>query len=189
MVSWVVPIPEQKCVTLTVHFLVRGALLFALAAQLDHSKPSVPTPPADVEDHVAAFKKMLDDILDNASAEALSQGFEPSLSSSRLGVGLSTSSSSNFLSSSSAAADRARLNRSTTLGFLLPQPKIPFAKLKTPHSRSDPATSTVDADLLHKLEEQNSSLPPQVRMTECCKTDEANDDWVTHTRKKPPNIF
>ncbi|KAF9984041.1 hypothetical protein BGZ75_004401 [Mortierella antarctica] len=133
------------------------------APELYHSKPSAPAPPADVEDHVAAFKKMLDDILDNASAEALSQGFEPSLSSSRLGGGLSTSnSSSNFLSSpSSAAADRARLNRSTTLGFLLPQPKIPFAKLKTPHSRPDPATSTVDADLLHKLEEQNSSLPPQ----------------------------
>ncbi|KAF9949474.1 hypothetical protein BGZ70_001763 [Mortierella alpina] len=133
------------------------------APELYHSKPSAPTPPADVEDHVAAFKKMLDDILDNASAEALSQGFEPSLGSSRLAGGLSTStSSSNFLSSSSsAAADRARLNRSTTLGFLLPQPKIPFAKLKTPHSRSDLATSTVDVDLLHKLEEQNNSLPAQ----------------------------
>ncbi|KAG0201338.1 hypothetical protein BGX28_005810 [Mortierella sp. GBA30] len=135
------------------------------APELCPPKPSPAVPSADVEDQVAAFKKMLDDILDNASAEALAQGFEPSLSSSR--VGLSTSASSNYISTlptssaAQAAADRVRLNRSTTLGFLLPQPKIPFAKLKTPHSRSDPAQSTVDADLLHKLKEQNSQLPPQ----------------------------
>ena len=125
---------------------------------------------------------MLDDILDNAASESLSHGLEASLSSSsRTGVkfagagaiGMTTSSSSPFLAASSsastaaAAADRARLTRSTTLGFLLPQPKNHFGKLKGPHSRPDPSTSTVDPDVLYKLEEQNKHLPPQVSFVLC----------------------
>lgn len=112
------------------------------------------------EDHVASFKKMLDDILDNASSESLSQGLETSIRSR-----IASTSSTSHLSASAAAAaaataaDRARLSRSTTLGFLLPQPKTNFAKLK----ESGPSTiATVDIELLHKLEEQNSLLPPQV---------------------------
>lgn len=111
------------------------------------------------EDHVASFKKMLDDILDNASSESLSQGLETNIRSR-----IASTSSTSYLSASAAAAaaataaDRARLSRSTTLGFLLPQPKSHFAKLK-----EGPSTeSTVDVELLHKLEEQNSHLPPQV---------------------------
>ncbi|KAF9190527.1 hypothetical protein BGZ51_008484 [Haplosporangium sp. Z 767] len=133
------------------------------APELYPSKSSLTALPVqDIEDQVAAFKKMLDDILDNASSDALTQGLEPSLTNSRVGngTGLLSTSSTNFLSSSSAAADRARLSRSTTLGFLLPQPKNHFAKLKGPHSR-DLSNTTVDANLLHKLEEQNSLLPPQ----------------------------
>ncbi|KAF9083830.1 hypothetical protein BGX23_011085 [Mortierella sp. AD031] len=97
---------------------------------------------------------MLDDILDNAASESV----ETSLSS-KVGVGFS---SSTFLTASSsaaaaaAAADRARLSRSTTLGFLLPQPKNHFAKLKSVRTESN-----VDSELLHKLEEQNNNLPPQ----------------------------
>ncbi|KAG0374824.1 hypothetical protein BGX24_009890 [Mortierella sp. AD032] len=95
---------------------------------------------------------MLDDILDNASSESV----ETSLSS-KVGVGFSSSSSSTYLStSSSAAADRARLSRSTTLGFLLPQPKNHFARVKAVRTESN-----VDSELLHKLEEQNNNLPPQ----------------------------
>ncbi|KAF9113387.1 hypothetical protein BGX27_001663 [Mortierella sp. AM989] len=107
------------------------------------------------EDHVAAFKRMLDDILDNVSSDLLSQGLETSPS------GRATSSSTNFLSTSSAAADMARLSRSTTLGFLLPQPKNHFSKLKGTHSRSELSGSSVDPTVLHKLEEQNNLLPPQ----------------------------
>ncbi|KAG0265067.1 hypothetical protein BG011_005470 [Mortierella polycephala] len=132
-------------------------------ALLDSPKsPLSALPVQDIEDQVAAFKKMLDDILDNASSDVLTQGLEPSLTSSRVGngTGLLSTSSTNFLSSSSAAADRARLSRSTTLGFLLPQPKNHFAKLKGPHSR-DLSNTIVDPSLLHKLEEQNSLLPPQ----------------------------
>ncbi|KAG0328713.1 hypothetical protein BGZ99_004795 [Dissophora globulifera] len=112
---------------------------------------------------------MLDEILDNAASESLSHGLEASLSSSsRVGVkfagstaaGMTTSSSS-YAAASAAAADRARVTRSTTLGYLLPQPKNHFAKLKTPNSRSDHSTSTVDLDVLYKLEEQNKHLPPQ----------------------------
>ncbi|KAF9921844.1 hypothetical protein FBU30_008095 [Linnemannia zychae] len=108
------------------------------------------------EDHVASFKRMLDDILDNASSESLSHGLETSLNS-RIGGG------SSFLSSSSAAAaSRARLNSNTTLGFLLPQPKGHFSKIKNAHARPDMSTdNAVDMELLHKLEEQNSLLPPQ----------------------------
>ncbi|KAF9354643.1 hypothetical protein BGX26_007528 [Mortierella sp. AD094] len=107
---------------------------------------------AEEEDHVASFKRMLDDILDNASSESLSHGLESSLHS-RIGGG------SSFLSSPSTAASRARLNNNTTLGFLLPQPKGHFSKLK---GRSELSSdSAVDQDLLHKLEEQNSTLPPQ----------------------------
>ncbi|KAF9026980.1 hypothetical protein BGZ52_005035 [Haplosporangium bisporale] len=102
---------------------------------------------------------MLDDILDNASSESLSQGLETSIRSR-----IASTSSTSYLSASAAAAaaataaDRARLSRSTTLGFLLPQPKTNFAKLK----ESGPSTTTtVDIELLHKLEEQNSLLPPQ----------------------------
>ncbi|KAI1317146.1 hypothetical protein EDD11_008937 [Mortierella claussenii] len=118
---------------------------------------------ADVEeDHVAAFKRMLDDILDNAAtSESLSQGLENSLTGKSAGH-LPSSSSMPFLSASSSAADRARLSRSTTLGFLLPQPKNHFAKLMGAHStRAELAGSTVDPNLLHKLEEQNNLLPPQ----------------------------
>lgn len=103
---------------------------------------------------------MLDDILDNASSESLSQGLETNLKSR-----IASTSSTSYLSASAAAAaaataaDRARLSRSTTLGFLLPQPKTNFAKLK----ESGPSTTAkVDIELLHKLEEQNSLLPPQV---------------------------
>jgi len=109
---------------------------------------------------------MLDEILDNASSEALSQGLDLNSKSS-----LSASSSSTYLSSASSAAaaaaasDRVRLCRSTTLGFLLPQPKNHFAKLKDAHNRSP---STVDTDLLHKLEEQNNMLPPQVKLNGGC---------------------
>ncbi|KAF9906672.1 ecotropic viral integration site [Linnemannia zychae] len=99
---------------------------------------------------------MLDDILDNASSESLTHGLESSLNS-RIGGG-----SSSFLSSPSAAASRARLNSNTTLGFLLPQPKGHFTKIKGPHARPDlSADNAVDIELLHKLEEQNSLLPPQ----------------------------
>ncbi|KAG0033528.1 hypothetical protein BGZ81_008227 [Podila clonocystis] len=101
---------------------------------------------------------MLDDILDNASSESLSQGLETNIRSR-----IASTSSTSYLSASAAAvaaataADRARLSRSTTLGFLLPQPKSHFAKLK-----EGPSTeSTVDVELLHKLEEQNSLLPHQ----------------------------
>ncbi|KAF9429242.1 hypothetical protein BGZ76_001602 [Entomortierella beljakovae] len=38
------------------------------------------TTAAEEEDHIAAFKRMLDDILDSASSDFLSQGLEPSLS-------------------------------------------------------------------------------------------------------------
>ncbi|KAG0052460.1 hypothetical protein BGZ83_002538 [Gryganskiella cystojenkinii] len=118
--------------------------------------------PQEEEDQIASFKKMLDEILDNAalSSESLSQGLDLNSNKS----GLSTSSSSTHLSTASSAAaaaaasDRVRLCRSTTLGFLLPQPKNHFAKLKEAHKRSP---STVDVDLLHKLEEQNNMLPPQ----------------------------
>ncbi|KAH7046915.1 rab-GTPase-TBC domain-containing protein, partial [Linnemannia elongata] len=92
---------------------------------------------------------MLDDILDNASTE------ESSLTS-KVGLGFSSSSSTYLSASSSAAADRARLSRSTTLGFLLPQPKSHFARVKGVRTESN-----VDSELLHKLEEQNNSLPPQ----------------------------
>ncbi|KAH7054042.1 rab-GTPase-TBC domain-containing protein, partial [Linnemannia elongata] len=99
---------------------------------------------------------MLDDILDNASSESLTHGLESSLNS-RIGGG-----SSSFLSSPSAAASRARLNSNTTLGFLLPQPKGHFSKIKGAHARPDlSADNAVDIELLHKLEEQNSLLPPQ----------------------------
>ncbi|KAF9921501.1 hypothetical protein FBU30_008457 [Linnemannia zychae] len=117
---------------------------------------SLPAQPEE-EDHVAAFKRMLDDILDNASSEMV----ETSLCS-KVGVGFSSSSSSSYLSASSsaaaaaAAADRARLSRSTTLGFLLPQPKNHFARIKGVRIESN-----VDSELLHKLEAQNNSLPPQ----------------------------
>ncbi|KAG0206633.1 hypothetical protein BGX28_001972 [Mortierella sp. GBA30] len=111
------------------------------------------TSAAEVEDHVASFKRMLDDILDNASSESLSHGLESSLHS-RIG-----GNSSSFLASPSTVASRARLNSNTTLGFLLPQPKGHFSKLKSVPSRSD--DSAVDLELLHKLEEQNSLLPPQ----------------------------
>ncbi|GJJ68849.1 hypothetical protein EMPS_01195 [Entomortierella parvispora] len=112
---------------------------------------------ADDEDHVASFKRMLDDILDNASSESLSHGLESSLNgSNRFGAGPA------FLSSPSAAASRARLNNNTTLAYLLPQPKGHFSKIKGGHSRSDLSSdNAVDSDLLHKLEEQNSLLPPQ----------------------------
>ncbi|KAF9994971.1 hypothetical protein BGZ80_011506 [Entomortierella chlamydospora] len=94
---------------------------------------------------------MLDDILDNASSDSLSHGLESSLHS-RIG------GSSSFLSASNVAS-RARLNNNTTLGFLLPQPKGHFSKLK---GRSELSSdSGVDQELLHKLEEQNSTLPPQ----------------------------
>ncbi|KAF9110987.1 hypothetical protein BGX27_005535 [Mortierella sp. AM989] len=120
--------------------------------QKDVDDPLKPSTTAEEEDHVASFKRMLDDILDNASSESLSTGLEPSLHS-RIG------GSSAFLSSSSNAASRARLNNNTTLGFLLPQPKGHFSKIK---GRSDLSSdSAVDQDLLHKLEEQNSTLPPQ----------------------------
>ncbi|KAG0064258.1 hypothetical protein BGZ89_009241 [Linnemannia elongata] len=112
------------------------------------SKPALPTQ-LEEEDHVAAFKRMLDDILDNASTE------ESSLTS-KVGLGFSSSSSTYLSASSSAAADRARLSRSTTLGFLLPQPKSHFARVKGVRTESN-----VDSELLHKLEEQNNSLPPQ----------------------------
>jgi hypothetical protein len=107
---------------------------------------------------------MLDDILDNASSESV----ETSLTS-KVGLGFSSSSSSTYLSASSsaaaaaAAADRARLSRSTTLGFLLPQPKNHFARVKGVRTESN-----VDSELLHKLEEQNNSLPPQVRFGSVC---------------------
>ncbi|KAG0041605.1 hypothetical protein BGZ83_001593 [Gryganskiella cystojenkinii] len=101
---------------------------------------------------------MLDDILDNASSESLSHGLESSLN----GPHRFNSSSSSFLSSPSAAASRARLNSNTTLAYLLPQPKGHFSKIKGGHSRSELSSdSAVDSDLLHKLEEQNSLLPPQ----------------------------
>ncbi|KAG0276831.1 hypothetical protein BGZ95_006982 [Linnemannia exigua] len=119
--------------------------------------PSKPTTLPEEEDHVAAFKRMLDDILDNASSESVETNL-----SSKIGVGFSSSSSSTYLSASSsaaaaaAAADRARLSRSTTLGFLLPQPKNHFARVKGVRTESN-----VDSELLHKLEEQNNNLPPQ----------------------------
>ncbi|KAG0254506.1 hypothetical protein BG011_005752 [Mortierella polycephala] len=117
-------------------------------------------PSAEEEDHVASFKRMLDDILDNASSESLSHGLESSLHS-RIG-GTSSTSTSTFLSSPSAAASRARLNTNTTLGFLLPQPKGHFSKLKCANGRPEHSSENpVDVDLLHKLEEQNSLLPPQ----------------------------
>ncbi|KAG0357661.1 hypothetical protein BG005_003266 [Podila minutissima] len=114
---------------------------------------SLPQPTkAEEEDHVASFKRMLDDILDGSS-ESLSHGLEASLHNNRVG-------GSSFLSSTSAAS-RARLNTSTTLGYLLPQPKGHFSKLKNTHARPELSDSAVDIDLLHKLEEQNSLLPPQ----------------------------
>ncbi|KAF9345794.1 hypothetical protein BGX34_004456 [Mortierella sp. NVP85] len=102
---------------------------------------------------------MLDDILDNAAAqsELLSQDLETSLNSKVSGYGLSTSTNYLSLSSASVAADRARLTRSTTLGYLLPQPKNHLSKLKVPQL----SESNVDPSLLHKLEEQNNLLPPQ----------------------------
>ncbi|KAK3825236.1 MAG: rab-GTPase-TBC domain-containing protein, partial [Benniella sp.] len=93
---------------------------------------------------------MLDDILDSASSDTLTHGLEPG---SRIGSGAS------FLSSPSAAVSRARLNTNTTLGFLLPQPK--GFKLKSTTRSDILSESGVDQDLLHKLEEQNSHLPPQ----------------------------
>ncbi|KAI1314353.1 hypothetical protein EDD11_002254 [Mortierella claussenii] len=102
---------------------------------------------------------MLDDILDNASSsESLSHGLESSLHS-RIGGGVTSTSS--FLTSPSAAVSRARLNSNTTLGFLLPQPKGHFSKLKGGRSDLLPSDTTVDQELLHKLEEQNGLLPPQ----------------------------
>ncbi|KAF9978614.1 hypothetical protein BGZ73_001530 [Actinomortierella ambigua] len=99
---------------------------------------------------------MLDDILDGASSESLTHGLEPSLHS-RVG---GTSPSASYLSAAKAA-DHARISRSTTLGFLLPQPKATFGK-RLALSRHELSTdSSVDMDLLHKLEEQNSLLPPQ----------------------------
>ncbi|KAF9358757.1 hypothetical protein BGX26_000969 [Mortierella sp. AD094] len=122
------------------------------------SSTTTTTKVEEEEDHVAAFKRMLDDILDNASSDLFSQGLEPSLS----GKGHLATSSTNFLSASaSAAADRARLSRNTNLGYLLPQPKNHFSKLKGSHSRSELSESTVDPTVLHKLEEQNNLLPPQ----------------------------
>ncbi|KAG0036841.1 hypothetical protein BGZ82_003562 [Podila clonocystis] len=114
---------------------------------------SLPQPTkAEEEDHVASFKRMLDDILDGSS-ESLSHGLEANIHNNRTG-------GSSFLSSTSAAS-RARLNTSTTLGYLLPQPKGHFSKLKNTHARPELSDSAVDIDLLHKLEEQNSLLPPQ----------------------------
>ncbi|KAF9578932.1 hypothetical protein BGW38_005027 [Lunasporangiospora selenospora] len=99
---------------------------------------------------------MLDDILDSASPESLTHGLDSGLHN-RIG-----GHSSNFLSSPSAAVSRARLNSNTTLGFLLPQPKGHFSKLKSTHIRPELSSQNgVDMDLLHKLEEQNSLLPPQ----------------------------
>lgn len=112
---------------------------------------AIDTQKGDEEDHVASFKRMLDDILDSASSDTLSHGLEPG---SRIGSGAS------FLSSPSAAVSRARLNTNTTLGFLLPQPK--GFKLKSTTRSEILSESGVDQDLLHKLEEQNSHLPPQV---------------------------
>ncbi|KAG0223872.1 hypothetical protein BGW42_005496 [Actinomortierella wolfii] len=101
---------------------------------------------------------MLDDILDGASSESLTHGFDTSLHP-RLG-GTSSSVSASYLSAAKAA-DHARISRSTTLGFLLPQPKAAFGK-RLGHNRHELSTeSGVDMDLLHKLEEQNSLLPPQ----------------------------
>ncbi|KAF9209208.1 hypothetical protein BGZ49_005830 [Haplosporangium sp. Z 27] len=121
------------------------------------SSPCTSNPPSttkvvvEEEDPVAAFKRMLDDILDSASSDLFSQGLD--------GKSHLTTSSSNFLSTS-AAADRARLSRGT-LGFLLPQPKNHFTKLMGSHNRSELSGSTVDPTVLHKLEEQNNLLPPQ----------------------------
>ncbi|KAI8360197.1 rab-GTPase-TBC domain-containing protein [Mortierella sp. GBAus27b] len=94
---------------------------------------------------------MLDEILDNAVAtsELLSQDLETSLNSKASGYSTST----NY---AATAADRARLSRSTTLGYLLPQPKN-HGKIKRPEL----SQSNVDPHLLHKLEEQNNLLPPQ----------------------------
>lgn len=102
---------------------------------------------------------MLDDILDNASSESLSQGLETSIRSRIASTSSSYLSASAAAAAAATAADRARLSRSTTLGFLLPQPKTNFPKLKESGSST---TTTVDIELLHKLEEQNSLLPPQV---------------------------
>lgn len=119
------------------------------------------TQKADEEDHVASFKRMLDDILDTASSDSLTHGLEPGVHG-RIGV---VGSGSSFLSSPSAAVSRARLNTNTTLGFLLPQPKGHFTKLKNAN-RSEILLSegNVDQHLLHKLEEQNSLIPPQVKL-------------------------
>ncbi|KAF9414508.1 hypothetical protein BGZ94_000369 [Podila epigama] len=129
---------------------------------LTESEPSLSLPSkenVEEEDHVASFKRLLDDILDNGSSEPFSTGLDTSLHSR---VGGSASFLSTSSSSATAAANRARLNTSTTLGYLLPQPKGHFSKLKAGHSRTDLSNDTsVDLDLLHKLEEQNSLLPPQ----------------------------
>lgn len=133
-----------------------SATVFPKAALSTSSFLQKTTTTAEEEDHVASFKRMLDDILDNASSESLTHGLESSLNS-RIGGG-----SSGFLSSPSAAASRARLNSNTTLGFLLPQPKGHFSKMMGAHARPDlSAENAVDIELLHKLEEQNSLLPPQ----------------------------
>ncbi|KAG0342544.1 hypothetical protein BG004_005658 [Podila humilis] len=145
---------------------VSGSSIPRTPLSMSTASTTHPTKPAaEEEDHVASFKRMLDDILDNGSSESLSHGLETSLNS-RIGGG---SGSSAFLSTSSsaaaaaaAAASRARLNTSTTLDYLLPQPKGHFSKLKNTHGRAELSTDTaVDSDLLHKLEEQNSLLPPQ----------------------------
>ncbi|KAI8357534.1 rab-GTPase-TBC domain-containing protein, partial [Mortierella sp. GBAus27b] len=70
-------------------------------------------------------------------------------------------SGSSFLSSPSAAVSRARLNTNTTLGFLLPQPKGHYNKIKGANRSDILSEGNVDPSLLHKLEEQNSLLPPQ----------------------------
>lgn len=105
---------------------------------------------------------MLDEILDNAVAtsELLSRDLATSLDS-KVNFGFSTSSSSS--AAAAAAADRARVSRSTTLGYLLPQPKNHLAKINGAHGRSG-LSGEVDPSLLHKLEEQNNLLPPQVRL-------------------------
>ncbi|KAG0254817.1 hypothetical protein DFQ27_006611 [Actinomortierella ambigua] len=99
---------------------------------------------------------MLDDILDGASSESLTHGLEPSLHS-RVG---GASPSASYLSAAKAA-DHARICRSTTLGFLLPQPKATFGKRLALNRHELSTDTSVDMDLLHKLEEQNSLLPPQ----------------------------
>ncbi|KAF9432136.1 hypothetical protein BGZ76_011208, partial [Entomortierella beljakovae] len=140
---------NSKLTTTTTTATATATTTTAAAATSSHQLTT--TTLGEEEDHVASFKRMLDDILDTASSESLSTGLESSLYGSRIG------STASFLSSSSNAASRARLNSNTTLGFLLPQPKGHFSKLKT---RAD-GLPEVDQELLHKLEEQNNMVPPQ----------------------------